>query len=658
MSLVDSRKEPLGADEESSDSLARYRQSFFRADIQGLRAISALMIMVFHIWTTRVSGGVDVFIVLSGFLMTSVLLREAAVRGRVRPVAFYARIARRIFPSAYTVLIATLLLSAIVIAPPLWKYGVTEFVASAAHIENLELIRVGASYLDREAPPSQFQQFWALSVQMQFYVFLPFLLLALTWISRRVRSVLPLVIGLASIVAASFAFAIREIGQDPAGAYFHPAARAWEFAAGGLVAVFYPWVQSKVAGTSSRWVAVAGTAGLAGFLLCGVLVGDGQFPGTAALLPVGAAVLLLVTGASSAGPAHSILSHPRLVFLGSFSFTVYLWHWPLLVFAQHLTGTTRVGPVYGVMVIALAVVLAYATHQWVEEPTRHAGKLRPWRDLVVFGTVAAIVAAGGWGVRSVVTGMGANTPGVAPVAGDMKIVESIDFPLSKYVGVDYDRPYGVAHCLNMRECDLGDAAADRLIVVIGASHSAQWVEVVDALGRATGYRVQTYLNSEDMDHVIQEMKPDVVVMSGTATAVGDDAAAEDVPDNYVTQWRELTAAGIDVVGIRDNPRFDHYQNACVWSHSADLSECSLDRSKIFAPVNPMDEYTSTIEGLHAVDLTDLYCAPQVCPPVGNDTFIYYDRHHFSHTFLGSIEDEAIRRMSEELPALFGSALRP
>src|SRR5690606_4614209 len=118
----------------------------------------------------------------------------------------------------------TLLLSAVVIAPPLWKYGVTEFVASAAHIENLELIRMGASYLNREAPPSQFQQFWALSVQIQFYVFLPFLLLLLTWVSRRARSILPLVAGLGVIVAVSFAWALREIGQNPAGAYFHPAA--------------------------------------------------------------------------------------------------------------------------------------------------------------------------------------------------------------------------------------------------------------------------------------------------------------------------------------------------------------------------------------------------------------------------------------------------
>jgi len=163
------------------------KNSEYREDIQGIRAVGAILIMIYHIWLNKVSGGVDVFFVISGFLMTGILVKQYNEKGRILPVLFWAKIIKRLAPSAYLVLLATLIGSYFFYPVPLWPSLLSEVIASALHVENIQLIRKSVDYLAREVPPSPVQQFWALSIQIQFYIFLPFVIAVGFHISKKLK---------------------------------------------------------------------------------------------------------------------------------------------------------------------------------------------------------------------------------------------------------------------------------------------------------------------------------------------------------------------------------------------------------------------------------------------------------------------------------------
>src|SRR5690606_33188902 len=171
-----------------------YREPRLRADAQGLRAIGALLILVFHLWVHKVSGGVDVFFVISGYLMAGVLLRQVSGGGRLQPVRFWAGVVVRVAPAAYLVLLCTVLLGYLYVPAPLWRTSIDDLLFSTLHLENLHLLRNGVNYLERLDPPGPFQQFWALSMQMQFYVLLPAIMALGLRLAGRFNSRLPLLL--------------------------------------------------------------------------------------------------------------------------------------------------------------------------------------------------------------------------------------------------------------------------------------------------------------------------------------------------------------------------------------------------------------------------------------------------------------------------------
>ena len=209
----------------------------YRHDIQGIRAISALLIAVYHIWINKVSGGVDVFFVISGFLMTGVLIRQIHQLDRIRPLIFWGNLIKRIAPCACTVLLFTLVAGYFIVPEPLWSQLIQETLFSALNLENIELMRRSVDYLARELPPSPVQQFWALSTQVQFYLLLPPVLMLALWIGRRKGSVsrTPLLLGIGLVAVASLFYSIVETAREPVSSYFNPAARVWEFFSGALL---------------------------------------------------------------------------------------------------------------------------------------------------------------------------------------------------------------------------------------------------------------------------------------------------------------------------------------------------------------------------------------------------------------------------------------
>ena len=373
-------------------------RSQYRPEIQGIRTIGALLVACFHIWGGRVSGGVDVFFVISGFLITGSLYREVKRSETIDVIAFWGRIAKRIAPMAYSILALTLA-AALLWMPQSRQQGfLTEVIFSAVHLENFKLMMNSVDYLARDEAPSPVQQFWALSVQVQFYAVWPFLLLATAWIARRRGTgTRTFVVALVAVFLGSLTYSIVQTRLDPSPTYFNTLARVWEFALGGILAVYLPRMQLP-----ERLRELAGWAGLAAVVSCGFMIpASAHYPGYVALWPtLGAALVLLSGGGRTRFGADRILAARPLVAMGEISFSFYLWHWPVLIFALILTHQKHLHLWQGLAVIAIALCGAYATARWLEKPIQQSsiGKKRTWHvhAMAVALALPLIAVAAGW----------------------------------------------------------------------------------------------------------------------------------------------------------------------------------------------------------------------------------------------------------------------
>ena len=378
----------------------------FRPDIEGLRAVAVLAVVLFHADVPGVGGGfvgVDVFFVISGFLITGLLWREVSVTGTVGLRRFYGARARRLLPASATVGVVTMMASVILLPPLQVPSVLKDGIASALYVSNYRFISQGTDYFGGHLPPSPFQHYWSLGVEEQFYLIWPPLMIGSAWlirhVRRRVRADTPwpeqpyvLVLGLVS--AISFGLSLFMTYQLLAVAFFSLPTRAWQLAAGGLVAL-----------TAGRWrrlsplaAALIGAAGLGVILLsCDQLSGNTLYPGIAALLPTLGAVLVI--GAGCATPAHGcgrlLGLHPMRA-IGRVSYSWYLWHWPVLLLAPALLGH----PLGLAARLAAALAsggLAVLTLRYIENPFRYAPAVRrsPLRSLAVGGVATAIAASVG-----------------------------------------------------------------------------------------------------------------------------------------------------------------------------------------------------------------------------------------------------------------------
>jgi len=343
----------------------------FRPDVEGLRAIAILLVVLFHAGVPRLSGGfvgVDVFFVLSGFVITGLLLREHAASGRNRLLAFYGRRSRRILPAATLVIIATVLAS--------YKWlgflvgDDTAHVARTASLfyGNFHFISTNTNYLGSQAPPSALQNYWSLSVEEQFYLLYPTLFIAVALIWKRVSLRPKLTILLVCSIVASFAWSIHQTSTNSVAAFFSPFTRAWELALGALVAV-----ASIQLARLPRTVAAAMTwAGLVGILVAATTYNSSTpYPGVAVALPVISTALIVAGGmARPAAGSELLLRLPPFQWLGKLSYSLYLWHWPVLIIAsQHVGHPLSVEE--NLLWVLFALVLSVGSYFLIENPIRH-----------------------------------------------------------------------------------------------------------------------------------------------------------------------------------------------------------------------------------------------------------------------------------------------
>ncbi|MBV9650796.1 MAG: acyltransferase family protein [Pseudonocardiales bacterium] len=529
----------------------------FRPDIEGLRAIAVLAVVLYHATVPGLAGGfvgVDVFFVVSGFLITGLLWREVVSTGTVRLARFYSSRARRLLPAAATVLVAVVVTSAWLLPALRARNVLVDVLASAVYAGNYRFALQGMDYLAADAPPSPAQHYWSLGVEEQFYLLWPALLLAAGWIGHRASgayqrpgtgrlafagpAVIPAVLTLTSVTVLSFAVALQWTRVAPPWAFFSLPSRAWELAIGGLVALSAPvWCRLP-----SLLAAALGWVGLALILASCVWLGSSTpYPGFAALAPVLGTALVIATGsAQPRGGVGSALSLPPLQHVGRYSYSWYLWHWPVLVLAPVILGHA-LGLGAALVAVAMSAGLAVLTTHSVEDPIRFATFLRrsPAASLVVGGgaTVMGVAASllfllvvpvpvgSGPPVRAPRLSVATPPSTAAPDSGGQTVL-SPAAPQSPVQALTAQVQSAVAASADTQEVpanltpSLADAAADQsvpfrddclldwaavhqgacayaakasptTVALIGDSHAAQWFPALDQIARQQQWRLET-----------------------------------------------------------------------------------------------------------------------------------------------------------------------
>lgn len=684
---------------------------FYRYDLDGLRGIAIALVAVFHIWFGRVSGGVDVFLALSGFFFGGKILRAALNPDAVlSPVAETVRLVRRLLPALVVVLAACGLLTVLVQPETRWETFADQSLASLGYYQNWELANTASDYLRAGEAVTPLQHIWSMSVQGQFYIAFLVLVAGCAALSgglpragraQRLRTVF--LVLLSALTVASFVYAIVAHHSDQPTAYYDSFARAWELLLGALVGALVPHIRWPM------WLrAVAGTVALAAVVSCGALIdGVKEFPGPWALVPVGATVLMVLAGANLSGGAvplpNRVLAAGPLVALGAMAYSLYLWHWPLLIFWLSYSGHRHAGFVDGAAVLLVSGVLAYLTTRLVEDPLRYrtagGAALAPpdwWsrlrRPTMALGSMVVLLGvtltATSFTWRQHVT--------VLRAAGkELSVLNPQDYPGARaltervrvptlpmrptVLEVKEDLPASTRDgCISdfvnpaVVNCTYGDSAAPRTIALAGGSHAEHWLPALDLLGRAHHFKVVTYLkmgcplSTEEVPLIMGNNapymqcrewvqrtmaklvadRPDYVFT--TTTRPWNIKTGDVMPATYIGIWQTLSDNNIPILGMRDTPWLvkdgKPFDPADCLAKGGGAQRCSVKRSDVLSERNQTLDFVTQFPLLKVLDMSDAICRSDFCRPVEGNVLIYHGAHHLSPTYVRTMTTELGRQI--------------
>ncbi|WP_394938874.1 acyltransferase family protein [Psychromicrobium sp. YIM B11713] len=652
-------------------AVSKNQNRTFRPEIEGLRFFAVLLIVVYHIWLGRVSGGVDIFLLVSSFLMTMQFTRRIERAERFNLGKHWLHLLKRLLPIAVLVIVATTLMSWLLIPENRWPATIAEGWSSLFYFENWTLAANAVDYYANHSAASPFQHFWSLSIQGQVFIIWPLIFLGISWLRRRFawNHKLIMLIVFGAIFVVSLAFSIWETSTDQAFAYFDLRTRLWEFALGSLLALALPYLNFP------RLLRIfMGWGGVVLIISCGlVLQVDRQFPGYLALWPTLAAGMVILAGnTSSPWGADRLLSSKPLVYMGGNSYGLYLWHWPILVLFLVWQERESVGWLAGSAIILAALVLAVVSTQLIERPLRKI----PWVELkwyrsalvVLLCLLVAATPLISWQIsvqtqiNNALNSPPQDNPGAAALVpgfvetGNPKaplVPAPADLPNQfATLGSKCTGKWATSDPVIGKICVATAPAASapsKTILVLGDSHSEQLLPALEYTAKAENWQLVSILkggctfsvpdktrqdscsvfNRQVMKYAL-ERKPDAVFTIGTASAAS--SPKEVVLPGFLDATNALEKAGIQMIAVRDNPRFNFNMAECVLNKGAKNAECNPRRASVMADVNPLEQITPMPANLHTIDLTDFICTPMVCPGVVGNMFVYLDDNHLTKDY--------------------------
>ncbi|MEV0892149.1 acyltransferase family protein [Promicromonospora sp. NPDC050262] len=636
----------------------------FRTDINGLRAVAVLAVVVYHAGIAIPGGftGVDVFYVISGYLISSLLLREVDRSGSVDLVEFWTRRMRRLVPALALVVTVTLLACLLILSPLVWGRLAWHGASAMLFVSNLLFPYQGQDYFSDSVTPSPYLHTWSLGIEEQFYIFWPLLILLAVAVARRTRVPARRMLQLlfAGTFVVSLATSVWLTAAVPEWAFYVLPTRAWEFAGAALVATV-PWGRlaelSRLRPALLR--ALLGTAGFALLALSFAVVRETDpFPGTVALLPVGGALLVLAAGSISASGTwvDRVLDLPVLQRLGDVSYSWYLWHWPFVV----LTTAAVQDDAVWIKVLASVAALgaAFATYRWVENPIRFSSAMRSWRR------TAAVTLVIGLAVGGITVGTRVATSAVLEREPYATAVAARAEPA----------PYG---CTDTTEttsgtdvCLLGDVDATTTVLLLGDSHTMHWIPAFDAAAADAGLRLAVRwrhgcpaaevkveqpadrgpcgdFQAESM-RVVDDLRPDAVVVS-QAQIYGDRMQHEDgslmTEDEVRSTWARandelfahLTAVSPSVVAVKDNPQLDVDPLECLTRPWSAVGDCGMPLADAERSNGDLPGISAEIWDRYDVEVWDGVwsetCDTQTCGVGDVSHPVYRDFHHLSAEYV-------------------------
>ncbi len=686
----------------STGEIPKASKPSFRPDIEGLRAIAVVLVLLFHASIPGFNGGfvgVDVFFVISGFLITGMLIREYETTGKISLSNFYARRVRRLLPASALVLVVTLVASAILLPPLSVPSVATDVAAATLYVSNMVFAYRATDYFAATTAPSPILHFWSLGVEEQFYLLWPAIFLLAVYGAKRFRARIGF--AMAIIGFSSFTLATYLVTRHGPWAFFSLPTRAWELALGGMLAA----IGARLSRIPQLYSILLGWVGLGAVIWSGVFTKvTSPFPSWPALTPTLGAALLIVGGsrASKFSPT-TLLSGGIFQFFGKVSYSLYLWHWPLLVLPIAIND----GPlnIYERSGLAIAAIpFAYATHRWVEDPLRRGkfvGTL-PRKNLLTATAMAVVIAVASFGTAYGFTATEHHKLKASTPEEKLAQVEALLTPLAEakkssnlrpatmnrpvpanlepqLINAKNDRAISYADRCHTQQnlppstapCIYGDTSSTSTIVLFGDSHALSWFPAVNTVAKRNHWKLLSLTmsacspadipawdpsNNAVMKNCaiwrrqslqkIQDAHPLVIVIAGTrgfATLNSKGKLIKGDPRTAI--WRagmnrtvdQLKIASKNVVYLADTPTSLIDPPVCLSAHPKSSIACATPVDKAIQSAWIEQELAMTTEeNIFFIDPELWVCPTSPCPVILGNILIYLDGGHLTATFSGAL----------------------
>jgi peptidoglycan/LPS O-acetylase OafA/YrhL/cellulose synthase/poly-beta-1,6-N-acetylglucosamine synthase-like glycosyltransferase len=645
----------------------------WRPDIQGLRAVAVLLVILYHAHVPFIPGGyvgVDVFFVISGFLITGTLVHEVAQTGKISFVNFYAGRFKRLALPAALVVVVTL------VADRIWAslFQVRPLAMDAIFTSlygiNYRFAQQGVDYQHASAAPSPLQHYWSLAVEEQFYLTWPLLIMLCVWLARRHHY--KAVIGtIAVVTAVSLYYCVNLTATDQPMAYFSLHTRAWELGLGALTAMLARYLVHMPGwlASSMSW------AGLAGIVATGLVYTDNTlFPGSAAIVPVVATAMVIAAGCrQSRRSAEFLLAQRPMQGIGKVSYAWYLWHWPLLLIIPMKFGYDLPWG-FQVEIMILALWLAVLTYYLLEKPTARSRFRRPmWLTAGPLTAGAAIGVAGLVllslpplvGTGAAVTVKASDTAGIMHAVAKGTLTVAAPGNLTPSLAeVKGDQPSSTrngchAGFLTVQQgmCVYGDPAGTHTMVLMGDSHAQQWLPTLDAEAKTKHWKLiswtkaacpaaqvtiqasqlgnRTYTECDEWRRItlsrVEGLHPDVLLIAQSDSVPGYQYTTNQWADATARTLNEVRQTGTPVIYMMDTPVPRHNIPDCISNNLDDVTKCMFLRKDAYSFAGRHEAMAATLKAINitTVDPIDWFCNSRKCPPVIGNYLVYRDGSHLS-----------------------------